>query len=120
MRSIAGLGLSSINEGLFTQSVQDKEGGNLRYGVDLALCARYFFVCMTTLRSRAYADRPDLDKLPDVKDGEREITPVSDNDVGPEDREALEAALARSAAQIDRGELIDAGVVLGRLGPRCP
>jgi hypothetical protein len=75
---------------------------------------------MLTRRAQANAGRPELDELPDVEHGEREITPVSHDDLGPADRQALEEALSRSAAQIDRGELIDAAAVLNRLGPPRP
>jgi hypothetical protein len=73
---------------------------------------------MLTLRSRASAALVDLDEPTELEDTKREVPPVSEDDLDPADRQALEAAFSRSAAQIALGELIDAAVVLGRLGPR--
>ena len=48
-------------------------------------------------------------------DNRPELTPVLDDDLGPEERQALEASLERSAAQLARDELMDADEVLRRL-----
>lgn len=52
----------------------------------------------------------------DLPDGtEVELAPVVDDDLDEKSQAALEAALARSAVQIARGELLDADEVLGRI-----
>ena len=52
----------------------------------------------------------------DLPEGtEVELTAVFDDDLGPEERQALEASLERSAAQLARDELMDADEVLRRL-----
>ena len=57
-----------------------------------------------------------LNEPTDLPEGaEVELTPVLDDDLGPEERQALEASLARSAAQLARNDLVDAAEVLRRL-----
>ena len=57
-----------------------------------------------------------LNEPTDLPEGaEVELTAVLDDDLGPEERQALEASLARSAAQLARNDLVDAAEVLRRL-----
>jgi hypothetical protein len=51
-------------------------------------------------------------------EGSPGVTPVLDDDLDAEERQALEASLARSAAQLSRGDVVDADDVLRRLGRR--
>ncbi len=58
-----------------------------------------------------------LDEPIDLPDGtEVELAPLVGDDLDERDRQALEEALARSAAEIARGELVDADGVLEGLG----
>ena len=62
-----------------------------------------------TLKTQVREGRLVLDDRTDLPEGtEVELTPVLDDDLGPEERQALEASLARSAAQLARDELVDA------------
>ena len=74
---------------------------------------------MLTMRARVRHGRFIIDESTDLPEGtEVELVPLLDDDHGPADRAALEASLARSAAQIERGELVDAEEVLASLGAR--
>ena len=69
-----------------------------------------------TLKAQVREGRLVLDEPTDLPEGtEVELTPVLDDDLGPEERQALEASLERSAAQLARDELMDADEVLRRL-----
>ncbi len=69
-----------------------------------------------TLKARVSGGRLVLNEPTDLPEGaEVELTPVLDDDLGPEERRALEASLARSAAQLARNDLVDADEVLRRL-----
>src|SRR5438445_9862942 len=68
------------------------------------------------LKAQVREGRLVLDEPTDLPEGtEIELTPVFDDDLGPEERQALEASLARSAAQLARDELVDADEVLRRV-----
>jgi hypothetical protein len=57
-----------------------------------------------------------LDQPTDLPEGtEVELTPVLDDDLDAEERQALESSLARSAAQLARNDLVDADEVLRQL-----
>ena len=72
---------------------------------------------MVTVKAHVQAGRLVVDEPIDLPDGsEVELAPVVNDDLDEKSRAALEAALARSATQISRGELIDASEVLARLG----
>src|SRR3989442_3558842 len=61
------------------------------------------------LKAQVREGRLVLDEPTDLPEGtEVELTQVFDDDLGPEERQALEASLARSAAQLARDELVDA------------
>ena len=71
---------------------------------------------MMTLKAQVREGRLVLDEPTDLPEGaEVELTPVLDDDLGPEERQALEASLARSAVQLARNDLVDAAEVLRRL-----
>src|SRR2546422_3226458 len=69
-----------------------------------------------TLKAQVREGRLVLDEPTDLSEGtEVELTPVVEDDLGPEERQALDASLARSAAQLARDELVDAHDILRRL-----
>ena len=69
-----------------------------------------------TLKAQVRGGRLVLNEPTDLPEGaEVELTPVLDDDLGPEERQAIEASLARSAAQLARNDLVDADEVLRRL-----
>jgi hypothetical protein len=68
------------------------------------------------LKVQVRGGRLTLDEPTDLPEGtEVELTPVLDDDLGAEERRALESSLARSAAQLARDDLVDADEVLRRL-----
>lgn len=73
---------------------------------------------VVSVKACVRAGRLVIDELVDLPDGtEIELVPVPSDDLDAESRAALEAALARSADQIARGETVDGSEVLERLGP---
>ena len=69
-----------------------------------------------TLKAKVRGGRLVLNEPTDLPEGaEVKLTAVLDDDLGPEERQALEASLARSAAQLARNDLVDAAEVLRRL-----
>ena len=74
---------------------------------------------MTTIKARVHAGRLVVDEPTDLPDGtEIELAPVFEDDLDPTSRAALEASLARSAAQLAGGRVVDAAEVLKGLGGR--
>jgi hypothetical protein len=71
---------------------------------------------MVTVKARVHDGRLHLDEPTDLPEGtEIELAPILDDDLDEESRAALEAALARSAEELARGELVDASEVHARL-----
>ena len=71
---------------------------------------------LMTLKAKVRGGRLVLNEPTDLPEGaEVKLTAVLDDDLGPEERQALEASLARSAAQLARNDLVDAAEVLRRL-----
>ena len=71
---------------------------------------------MVTVKAQVRGGRLLVDEPIDLPDGtEVELAPVLDDDLDETSRSALEAALARSADQINRGDLLDASDVLRRI-----
>ena len=71
-----------------------------------------------TLKAQVRGGRLVLNEPTDLPEGaEVELTAVLDDDLAPEERQALEVSLARSAAQLARNDLVDAAEVLRRLAP---
>ena len=74
---------------------------------------------MITLKARVRRGRVVIDETIDLPDEtELELAPIVEDDMDDAQRAALEAALARSAAEIAAGRLIDGEPVLDRLGRR--
>ena len=68
------------------------------------------------LKAKVRGGRLVLNEPTDLPEGaEVELTAVLDDDLGPEERQALEASLARSAAELARNDRVDAAEVLRRL-----
>ena len=73
---------------------------------------------MVSVKAHVRAGRLVIDEVVDLPDGtEIELVPVPSDDLDAESRAALDAALARSAEQIARGDTVDASEVLEKLGP---
>src|SRR5204862_456489 len=61
---------------------------------------------LMTLKAKVRGGRLVLNEPTDLPEGaEVELTAVLDDDLGPEERQALEASLSRSAAQLARNDL---------------
>lgn len=80
---------------------------------------------MSSLRARSYRGRLVLDEPTELPEGAIvELVPLvdlvrdADAPLDPADRAALDAALERSAAQAENGQLIPADVVFARLRAR--
>jgi hypothetical protein len=68
---------------------------------------------MTVIKAKVHSGRLLVDEPTDLPEGtEVDLEPVFQDDLDDESRAALEASLARSAAQLARGELCDAAAVL--------
>jgi len=73
-------------------------------------------VAMRALKAHVRGGRLVLDEPTDLPEGtEVELTVVEDDDLTPEERARLDAALERSIAQARAGQVVDGDAVIQKL-----
>lgn len=73
-------------------------------------------IAMRVLKAHVRGGRLVLDEPTDLPEGsEVELVPLEDEELDPEERARLDAALERSIAQAKAGQVVDADTVIKKL-----